>query len=254
MGPLHETFRWAEHLVAFVQSEGKGKWFLSSETVIPTSSWFSGYSCPEWACSMISSASCKLNKNTTSLAFLPMYQYEINAKARYSSARNLPTYTCQHIDIERLLPQDAINKLRDIEKTSSGVAKDTWEFLKSVTLLEGSQTCSRHLQNCPFQTSCLDISGSMCVHYSTMGKKVDGALLKKNGTSNKLLQIYVKYHCSRKTPLLIHENLQNFDSTELASLLAEGGYKYLCRINVCAADAGLAVNPRSRGCLGCPID
>ncbi|CAK9030552.1 unnamed protein product [Durusdinium trenchii] len=86
----------------------------------------------------------------------------------------------------------------------------------------------------------------MCVHYSTLGKKVDHKLLKEDGPANNLLLIYLVYHKNRGTALLLRENLKAFSTEYLEGLAKEAGYQHLASIIVEASDAGLSVNPRCR--------
>ena len=241
-----KSFQWAHHCLKWLQEQGKGEYLLQPDTTIPLSTWFSGYSCPEWAVRFISAARTKLTGSETPVC-TPLYQYEWNARARHASLQYLPKTCCQHIDIRNLLSKDDRAKVEEIiQAGGDDVADKTWALLDTMTLKEESQTCSRHLMCCPFATSTADISGSQCVHYSSMGKKVDGALLGKNGAGNLLLQVYCKYHIQRRTPLLFHENVIHFDSTELEKRLSHGGYKRIAQIKTAGQDAGLNVNPRRR--------
>lgn len=241
-----ETFRWAEHSLAYLKERGKAGVLLDPNLTLTTSSWFSGYSSPEWAMLFLDKARSKLMGTDHSL-FQAAYQFERNAKARQASLQVLPTHTCQHIDIQRLLAPSDLKVLEKIEEEGGDkVAEKTWETLKGMKLLETQHSCSRHLQHCPFMTTALDMSGSQCIHYSGLGKKKEGKLQKENGPANKLLQVWVKFHGARQTPLLFHENLKNFSSEYLASLAGEFGYKHIARIAVRGSDVGLNVNPRQR--------
>lgn len=241
-----ETFRWAEHTLAYLQEQGKAGVLLDPDLTLTTSSWFSGYSSPEWAMLFLEKARSKL-MSTNHPLFQAAYQFERNAKARQASLQVLPTHTCQHIDIARLLAPSDLKVLEQIEKEGGEqVAERTWEALKGMKLLDAQHSCGRHLQQCPFQTTSLDISGSQCINYSTLGKKKDGKVQKENGPANKLLQLWVKFHGTRQTPLLLHENLKNFSSEYLASLAEEFGYKHIAHIPVRGSDVGLDVNPRQR--------
>lgn len=112
---------------------------------------------------------------------------------------------------------------------------------------------SKPLLRCKPGFAVLDISGSMCVHYSTLGKKVDHKLLKEDGPANNLLLIYLVYHKNRGTALLLRENLKAFSTEYLEGLAKEAGYQHLASIIVEASDAGLSVNPRCRRHLACTL-
>ena len=85
-----------------------------------------------------------------------------------------------------------------------------------------------------------------------MGKKVNGSLLKQEGGANKLLLIWATFHGRRKTPLLLHENVRNFDTLYLTALLETFGYKHMGTILTTGMDCGLSVNNRKRKILVCP--
>ena len=183
------------------------------------------------------------------------YQYERNPRARNASQDLLETHSCQFIDIQRLLTKEDLNELVELEKKTfeenrENVASELWKVLQTKKLECDTQLCGKHLQICKILDSVFDISGSQCIHYSTLGKKVDGKLLRKNGPANKLLQIWILHHSRRRTPLLLHENVVGFDSSELAARLHEAGYNYLSQILVNGADAGLPVMARSRVSIG----
>lgn len=120
---------------------------------------------------------------------------------------------------------------------------------RSHQVVLASQPLHAPLDRCRFPLTLGDLSGSMCVHWSNLGKKVNGSLLKQEGGSNKLLLIWVTFHGRRKTPLLIHENVRNFDTEYLVCLLASFGYKLIGTILTTGADCGLVVNNRKRKIL-----
>lgn len=86
----------------------------------------------------------------------------------------------------------------------------------------------------------------MCVGYSTLGKKVDGALLKEESVHNKLMLLWASFHGRKRTPLLIHENVTNFKSEYLAEKLEHYGYHHITSIKTVGQDCGLHVNNRKR--------
>lgn len=179
------------------------------------------------------------------------YQFERNARARNASQDLLEAHACQFIDIQRLLSKQDLNEVLELEKkvfeeNRENVASELWKLLETKKLQDDCLLCGKHLKICAMLPSVLDISGSQCIHYSTLGKKVDGKLLRKNGPANKLLQIYVLYHSRKKTPLIVHENVAGFDSKELADNLALAKYRHLSQICVNGADACTPVMARSR--------
>lgn len=252
---LIQSYGWAHCCMKWLHDNDKGEFLLSPDTLIPTTTWFSGFGFSEWSLEFIAAARSRVTGQQGN-PFSHVYQFEINSVARRGGGQQLlAEESCQFIDIQRLLPKSDLQKLIEVEvKTMSEdrekVAEACWETLKSMNLDEECQMCSKHLQMCKLLTSLLDISGSPCIHYSTMGKKVDGRLLRKNGPSNKLLQIYLKYHSKRRPPLLIHENVPGFDTDELVLRAGEGGYRHLAHLCVQGSDASMPVNPRSRVCFG----
>eukprot|EP00438_Fugacium_kawagutii_P022768 Skav229085 [mRNA] locus=scaffold2711:72876:81145:+ [translate_table: standard] len=227
---LAQSFGWAHHCLRWLQEQGKGEYLLQPDTTVPTSSWFSGYSCPEWACTFISSARKELT-GASQPAFTCLSQFELKGRARRASAQFLPPHTCQHIDIRSLLSKENLKELEACyQGESPDAAEKSWKALKGMSLVDTPLQCSRHLQNCEFSPVAGDISGSQCIHYSPMGKKVDGQLLKQNGPGNILLQLYCKYHCQRRTPILFHENVVAFETEELTKMLEEGGYVHIAHI------------------------
>ncbi len=82
-----------------------------------------------------------------------------------------------------------------------------------------------------------------------MGKKVDGALLKEESPHNKLMLVWAIHHGRAKTPVIIHENLMNFNREYLTEKLSHFGYKYVCTIETSPAHCGIEANSRSRGYL-----
>lgn len=110
---------------------------------------------------------------------------------------------------------------------------------------------------CPFPDRCkyppvvADISGSMCVGYSSMGKKQNGELQNEKSTHNKLMLLWIIYHGRAKTPVVVHENVKNFKTSYLIDKMEHFDYKYVGQIQTCGADAGLAVNNRTRVHFDC---
>ena len=91
----------------------------------------------------------------------------------------------------------------------------------------------------------MDISGSMCVHYSSMGNSE-----KENGISNKLFLIWLKHHGLKRTPLLLHENVQSFPLDYLKERASHYGYTHIARIETSGSDVNLTAVSRKRASLG----
>lgn len=99
---------------------------------------------------------------------------------------------------------------------------------------------------CKMPAVILDISGSQCVGYSTLGKKDNGTLQREESKHNVLLLIWVIYHGRAQTPILMHENLRNFSIDYLKEKLAHFHYVHIGTINTAAGDCGLTPNSRKR--------
>ena len=85
----------------------------------------------------------------------------------------------------------------------------------------------------------------MCVHWSPLGNN-----MKEQGESNVLLLLWIKYHATQGTPLLVHENVKTFSSAYLKSRAETLGYRHLATIPTTGCDAALEAASRSRVCLG----
>ena len=99
---------------------------------------------------------------------------------------------------------------------------------------------------CGLPPTIFDCSGSQCVGYSTLGKKVAGSLQREDSVHNDLLLLWVVFHGRNKTPLLCHENLRNFSSDYLDAKLKHFGYVKLGTVQTATADCGLGSNSRNR--------
>ena len=95
----------------------------------------------------------------------------------------------------------------------------------------------------------MDISGSMCVHYSSMGNSE-----KENGISNKLFLIWLKHHGLKRTPLLLHENVQSFPLDYLKERASHYGYTHIARIETSGSDVNLNAVSRKRASLGFALE
>lgn len=102
---------------------------------------------------------------------------------------------------------------------------------------------------CSYLKVMLDISGSMCVGYSTLGKKTEGKLQMETPCHNKLMLLWLIYHGRARTPLLLHENVKTFNSSYLVDKAKHFGYEHVGTIQTVGSDAGLAVNARTRLCF-----
>ncbi|CAK9086423.1 unnamed protein product [Durusdinium trenchii] len=246
MGPPEElvaSFRWAKCCVDYLDQQGELGWLKSMET-LPISTWFSGYGCAETAFQMLESA-LKGKRETDGKSFSSSYQFEIAVKARQACLDRIDAHTCQHIDILRRLRDVDRIELEKIEQASSNPSEDLWEFLlKKQFLSEG--LCSRHKNRCSFPLTIMDVTGSMCLGYSTLGKKDDGKLLKENSPHNKLMLIWAIHHGRKQTPALIHENVRGFSSSYLSAKLGHFGYRFLTSIQTTGENCAMKANSRQR--------
>ena len=92
----------------------------------------------------------------------------------------------------------------------------------------------------------MDVTGSMCLGYSTLGKKDDGKLLKENSPHNKLMLIWAIHHGRKQTPALIHENVRGFSSSYLSAKLGHFGYRFLTSIQTTGENCAMKANSRQR--------
>lgn len=194
---LLASFKWAEKAVEWCRAHGDSQFFDECER-LPVSTWFSGYGCMEEALTMLNAA---LSGPDGRQAFQSAYQVEIMAKASHFVEPRLSETVCQHADIMRFLTQEARETIDKIEKTEQGPAEPIWNYLKSIEL-EKSALCHRHRLRCKLPLSIVDVSGSMCVHWSSMGTKA-----KQQGKSHKLMLVWLRHHFSIGTPMLVHETL-----------------------------------------------
>ena len=100
--------------------------------------------------------------------------------------------------------------------------------------------------SCELTMSILNVTGSQCVHYSTLGKKQDGHLQKNEGPANKLFLLWICWHGKHQTPILLHENVVGFLSDYLKEKAEAFGYKHLGTMRATGADCNLQVNSRKR--------
>lgn len=96
---------------------------------------------------------------------------------------------------------------------------------------------------CPIRTAFLDISGSMCTSYSTLGN-----LEKAESENSILLVIWMTFNFERRTPLIVHENVQGFVSELICEEAKKQGYECIT-LRAKPSDLGLPVN-RYRKPLG----
>ena len=101
-------------------------------------------------------------------------------------------------------------------------------------------------ERCSVPRTVLDISGSMCKGFSTLGKKDQGGLLREESQYNKLLLAWAIAHGRAETPILIHENVRGFSSSYLAGKLEHFHYRHVSTIKTTGSDCGLHANSRKR--------
>ncbi len=143
--PLVGSFRWAHESTQWLNANAKSRFFFETDS-IPTSSWFSGFGCSEKSLEFLNVA--RKAAGATEDAFIPVYQFEINAKCRNFCAASLPASVCQHIDILRMLKNpDREKVLKLIQEGAEGkeTEEKIWNYLLGISLENGG-LCSRHLQ------------------------------------------------------------------------------------------------------------
>ena len=77
------------------------------------------------------------------------------------------------------------------------------------------------LPRCKIRKPFIDVSGSMCTSYSTMGN-----MEMEESQNSILLLVWLFWHLKSGTPLLIHENVKNFASTLLEDEAVKLGYDH----------------------------
>lgn len=82
----------------------------------------------------------------------------------------------------------------------------------------------------------MDISGSMCTSYSTLGN-----LEKEESENSILLLIWLNFHFQSKTPLFFHENVLGFLSNAVSDAAVEQGYEHV-QVKTRPSDVGLCIN------------
>lgn len=102
--------------------------------------------------------------------------------------------------------------------------------------------CYAHDMACPLGRGDIDLSGSPCVNHSSLGNRTG-----VDGDKGKFLAIYLAFHITFSTPMMIHENVTLFgkEHARLKLLLSQHGYQHIS-IPVNCADIGLSVVSRAR--------
>jgi len=126
----------------------KTTWWLE-QSHLPTSSFFSGYGCAEWAMLFIDGARARMDPDQKMPLFRPMFQWEVNARARQAAEGCLPSNTCQFSDINQLMSDKDKAALLTLHSTCDAKGGDLapaklWNAVKNFEF-ESSHVCSRHL-------------------------------------------------------------------------------------------------------------
>ncbi|CAK9060774.1 unnamed protein product, partial [Durusdinium trenchii] len=240
---LVNSFKWAQVCVEWADEQNLLAW-VGTMKELPYSTWFSGHGCAELGLAMLAGALRKVGKGGGD-SFLPSYEFEISAKARGATVDRIPEHCCQYVDILRMLNESSRKSLQELEATCPKVSEDVWTFLLKQEFVY-EQLCPRHRNRCSVPRTVLDISGSMCKGFSTLGKKDQGGLLREESQYNKLLLAWAIAHGRAETPILIHENVRGFSSSYLAGKLEHFHYRHVSTIKTTGSDCGLHANSRKR--------
>jgi site-specific DNA-cytosine methylase len=240
-----EAHRWAKKAVKFAFDKVATEEFdveaaLWSEPRITMGTSFSGIGTPEWAVRYLSAAGRAMENGNPLAEFELRFVFDREAVCRNVLAKTVVGANT-HIfrDILDRLNIKVLDKILNMEKTE---CDDKWSSLVHImvgTALTDKGPCQSHSTSCAFPAVDVQVEGSPCVDWSTVGKGQG-----RQGPNAKALLAALLTVAATQPRCYIHENVPNFDVSIIKAVL-EQVYDVV-PIAVSPADAGHVECSRSR--------
>ncbi|CAL1158865.1 unnamed protein product [Cladocopium goreaui] len=231
---LKKAQLWAVEALAFAKEKVGTDSLLWGQQVIGTSSMFSGCGYGERALEYIHAARALHGKDLGSLTEC-LWTCEKNAAARSSHLDTLSVDACRFMDVFDFMSEDAVKEMKKVGTKSDVNRFKRWLTIGRKADLPTHAYCCQHLKKCPIRFALLNLSGSMCVAYSTLGN-----LQKLDDATAMLLVIYMMHNFRKRVWVLVHENVKGFLSDTLTDVAAEYGYDHF-QIQCKPMDVGVHV-------------